>query len=105
MDQETMNLIERFRARHYVHDRDDVCGETFDRLFSDVQDRLRAEIGDESYPVFQLSNAVFLKTLTLKKALRMASSDAGAALYAEGLEWERARQADALIPFEAWRRK
>jgi hypothetical protein len=99
MDQETKVLVERLRARRFVHDRDDICGEAMDRFFSDVQDRFRAEIEDDTYVVFNLALAVFLKNLTLKKALRLAASDEAAALYAEQRERENAWQREQLIPF------
>lgn len=99
MDQETRNLVERLHARQLVNDRDDICGEAMDRFFSGVQDRFRVEIGDDTYAVFNLSLAVFLKNLTLKKALRLAASDEVAALYAEQRQREDAWQREQLIPF------
>jgi hypothetical protein len=99
MDQVTKDLVERLHARRYVHDRDDICGEAMDRFFIGVQDRLRVEIGDDTYPVFNLALAVFLKNLTLKKALRLAASDEAAALYAEQRKREDAWQREQLIPF------
>jgi len=98
MSRKRKSLVERFRARGYV-DLDDTSGRAFEVPWEELQARLRADLGDEGYTTFHLALAVSMRHLTTDEALRLASSDEAAALFAAELERERARDEGRLVRF------